>query len=187
MKKVIFLIKKNIPWKLKQIIKLLISIFREVPYPISDFPLTGSKKIFSIRSSFLDKALKFENDEFEYYSKIYNDPRSIDTDLAEADVFRTSIEILPGKMVKNFSLSIEDRSIFQISRPNLSPISIKIENKKDKNTFDLLSINNRFTSFFEEGGTNIEIKSKENFFVSEPITLDQKINHKKKNGAFPIC
>ena len=184
MKKVIFLIKKNIPWKLKQIIKLLISIFREVPYPISDFPLSGAKKKFSIRSSFLNRSLKFKNDEFEYYSKIYNDPRPIDTDLAEVDVFRTSIEILPGKMVNNFSLSIEDRSIFQISRPNLSPISIKIENKKDKNTFDLFSINNRFTSFLEEGGTNIEIKSKEKFFVSEPITLDQKINHKKKMVLF---
>ena len=184
MKKVFFLITKNIPWKLKQIIKLLISIFREVPYPISDFPLSGAKKKFSIRSSFLDRSLKFKNDEFEYYSKIYNDPRPIDNDLAEVDVFRTSIEILPGKMVKKYNLSIEDRSIFQISRPNLSPINIKIENKKDKNTFDLFSINNRFTSFFEESGTNIEMKSKENFFVSTPIAIDQKINHKKKMVLF---
>ena len=99
---------KSLPWKPQQIIKLLITIFRETSYPHSDFPLIGKKQFFSIRSSHLDKAMKFNNDEFEYYSKIYNDPRVIDTDLTEIDVSRTSIEILPGRLLKNYKSSVKN-------------------------------------------------------------------------------
>lgn len=179
-KVILIYIFKSLPWKLQQIIKLLITIFCETPYPHSDFPLIGKKQFFSIRSSYLDKALKFNNDEFEYYSKIYNDPRAIDTDLAEIDVSRTSIEILPGRLLKNYKSSVKNNSIFQISKVNPSAVNIKIKKKNNEDIFNLSIKSNRFISFFEESGTNIEIKSKENFFISMPAAIDQKIKHKKK-------
>ena len=45
----------------------------------------------------------FDNDNYQYHSKIYNDPRQFDTDVAESDVFKTSI-ILPGSFSKNINL-----------------------------------------------------------------------------------
>ena len=150
---------KYLPWKIRQFIKLIYNMLKEVPYPHSDFPLIGKKSFFSIRETYVNKVLKFENDKFEYHSKIYNDSRIADSDLAEVDVFRTTIEILPGKMLKNYDFSIIENSIFHISRPNMSPINVVIENKKEKKNFDLLNINNRFISFSENNGSKIKLKS----------------------------
>ena len=80
----------------------------ERPYPFSDFPLIGPKRFFSIRKSYLDMPLLFENDDSAYYSKIHNDSREFDTDVAERDVFRTSIEIIPGKLLKSHSFNIKN-------------------------------------------------------------------------------
>ena len=174
----------NIPWRLKQIIKLIITIQNEHPYPSSDFPLIGEKKAFKIRSSYLDRVLKFENDLFDYYSNIYDDPREIDTDIAERDVARTSIEILPGRVLNKKNFFIKNKSIFHIAKPKFSPIHFRILNDKEETTFKLSCIRNRFLSFFEEDCTNIELKSKENFFVSQPIPIEQKIKNKKSLVIF---
>ena len=142
------------------------------------------KLFFSIRSSFLDKPLKFENDNFVYYSKTYNDARQINTDLTDQDVHLTAVEIAPGEKIKEYKLNIEKKSVFKISRINLSPINIVVENNNNKKTFDLICTNNRFVSFLEESNTKIEIKSKEDFIVSPPIMINQKIKNKKKMVLF---
>ena len=50
--------------------------------------------------------------------------------------------------------------------------------------FNFSFIRNRFIAFREEANTNIELNSKEKFFVSKPIALDQKIKHKRKLVLF---
>lgn len=182
--KILLFIFKFLPWKLRQFIKLIIYFFRENKYSNSNFPLIGKKTFFSIRSSFLDKPLKFENDNFVYYSKTYNDARQINTDLTDQDVHLTAVEIVPGEKTKEYKLNIEKKSVFKISRINLSPINIVVEKNNNKKTFDLISTNNRFVSFLEESNTKIEIKSKEDFIVSPPIMINQKIKNKKKMVLF---
>ena len=110
--KILLFIFKFLPWKLRQFIKLIIYFFRENKYSNSNFPLIGKKTFFSIRSSFLDKPLKFENDNFVYYSKTYNDARQINTDLTDQDVHLTAVEIVPGEKTKEYKLNIEKKICF---------------------------------------------------------------------------
>ena len=144
-KRLLKLLKKH--WRIGQIIKTIVTLLCEEDYPRSDFPIVGPKKFLSIRNSYLKKILKFENDKYEYFSRIYNDPREFDTDITERDTYRTSVEISPGRLLKNCKFITKYRSMFQLARPNLSPIKYKVINKKVNSAFDLKFINNRFISF----------------------------------------
>ena len=175
---------KFIPWRLRQIIKLMLLIQREKSYPISDFPLIGEKRPFKFRDSYLNRILDFDNDNYQYHSKIYNDPRQFDTDVAESDVFKTSIEILPGSFSKKHKFEIHEKSIFHISKPNFSHLRFRVSKKKEENLFNLTCLRNRFISFFEESDSIVEIESKEKFFASEPIGVHQKIKNKRKLVLF---
>jgi len=182
--KIILIIYKFLPWRLRKFIMLFLYFFRENRKSNTNFPLVGKKTFFSIISSFLDKPLKFENDDFDYYSKVYNDARQVNTDLTDQDVYHTAVEVVPGKQTNQYKFNIEEKSVFMISRINISQINIEVEKKNNKKTFDLISANNRFISFLVESNTKLEIKSKEDFIVSPPIMTNQKIKNKKKMVLF---
>jgi hypothetical protein len=176
-------------WGVRQVINLLHSLISEPPYPFSDFPLIGKKSLFSIRSSFIEKQLSFDNDNdnISYYSRIYNDSRRRAIDLVEENVARTTVEVVPAMFYKKYSKLLKEDMLFHVARSgNFGQLNFEVTNevqKKEKQTF-VLSDNNRFLSFLGSAGDDIKIDASEGLIVSPPIPTKQHIKQKRRLVLF---
>jgi len=174
----------KLPWRIQQVLKLVLSYTRELSYPHSDFPLTGKKSLFTIRRSFLDRPILFDNDEHSYYSRIYADSRKKDIDIVEENISKTAVEIIPCDLFKTFSLSIEENVLFQVSCANsFGLINFEITNDLQNQKFEL-NDNGRFISIMGAAGSKIKIEAKEGVVVSLPIAKKQKVKNKKRLSLF---
>ncbi len=174
----------KLPWRIQQIMKLYLSFLRELPYPHSDFPLTGKKSFFSIRRSLIESPLIFNNESNHYYSRIYSDSRRKDIDIVEENTFRTSVEILPCSFFRSLSLMAKENEAFQISKNSaFDLLSVTVTKKKKEESFDLHD-NDRFVSIVARPGASIKIDAKRGFIASKPINFNQKINKKRRLVLF---
>jgi len=178
---VIKFIYTKLPWRIQQIMKIIFSYIRERPYPHSDFPLIGKKKsLFSIRRSYLNEPLVFNNAKHAYYSRIYSDSRNKDTDLIEENASRTAIEILPCDFFKTYQQSYEESMAFQVANiNNFGLLNVELSNGSQKQKFEL-NDNGRFISLAGVTGSTIKIESSEGFILSPPIARKQKTKNKRR-------
>ena len=135
---------------MREFYNFIASFFRQSPAPFSEFPMIGKKSLFTIRSSYVEKKLSFENHDKTYYTRIYNDSRKRSLNLVEENVFQTTFEVLPANYFRKYNKESEVDSIFHVSKMgSFGDLTFKVSNKNEKSNDKtyILNDNNRFISF----------------------------------------
>ena len=168
---------------MREFYNFIASFFRQSPAPFSEFPMIGKKSLFTIRSSYVEKKLSFENHDKTYYTRIYNDSRKRSLNLVEENVFQTTFEVLPANYFRKYNKESEVDSIFHVSKMgSFGDLTFKVSNKNEKSNDKtyILNDNNRFISFLGKAGDRIKIDSPDGVIVTPPIPIKQNIKQKRR-------
>tara|TARA_B100000886_G_scaffold315224_1_gene253050 strand:+ start:1065 stop:2828 length:1764 start_codon:yes stop_codon:yes gene_type:complete len=166
------------PTKFKDIFffkSLVLTIFNKISF-IFNYQSIAKKEFLrtfpvSLKGNIFQNPLYFGKDKSDFFIRIHTDSRRYSITNNVDDLQNLSLEIIKGeKKISSFVLKNEDESLIPISGEK---VKITELNKINQKTI-IYETKNKFSYFFGAKDSIIELDSKKDFIIGNPLLLKQK-------------